>query len=98
MENGKTYQEEMEELKTEVDNSIKALKKAAKESMITLAMRAMAAGCTSYLIDKALAAFLPKELKGIVKAGAAIGAFFIPELVGNIAATHVEDILNEEEE
>lgn len=94
-ENKKTI-EEMKKLKEEIESSIDSLKSTAKESFISLIMRSIVAGCASNAIDSLSKAFLPKNLRGIAKIGVTAGTFFLPEIIGNIAANKVESILEED--
>lgn len=96
LEENKKAIEEMKELKEEIEKGIESLKSTAKDSMITLSVRAIVSGCAYNVVDKLAGMFLPKNLRGIAKIGAAAGTFFIPELIGNLAANKVESILEEE--
>ena len=96
MEEMKAAKEELEALRDEVNEGIENLKQTAKESAITVIVRSIVAACAYGAVDKLAGAFLPKNLRGIAKVGAAAGTFLLPEIIGNVAANKVEEILQED--
>jgi len=96
MEEMKAAKEELEELRDEVNAGIETLKQTAKESAVTVVVRSIVAACAYGAMDKLAGVFLPKNLRGIAKVGAAAGSFLIPEIIANAAATKVEEILQED--
>ena len=87
--------EELEALKSDIDESIENLKDATKITATSLIMRSVIATCAYKIVTKVADTFLPKQLSGPVKAAVTFGTFFIPEIAANAASNLTEKILEE---